>query len=322
LERTRQFPGVELAALGRYLPIGFGNGMYELFIEGRTTPKGKTDRAFFNVVSNGYFDTIGMPALEGRIFTEQDQKNSKLVAIVNEVMAERYWPGQNAIGKRFAFREATQEPVEIIGIVKTTKYVLPTEKPQPAFYLPLSQNHRTDMVLHVYTKRNAEQMIPALRSLIRGIDPEMPVWDMRTLADHIRYGKMRLFDIGTGLIGGFGLIALILAAVGLYGVMAFLVNQRTPEIGLRMALGASRANILKSVFGNGMKKTLFGLLIGVPLTILVTSAIGYMLVGVSPKDPVTLLIASAFLVVITLIAAFTPAWRAMHVDPLVAIRAE
>jgi ABC-type antimicrobial peptide transport system permease subunit len=165
-------------------------------------------------------------------------------------------------------------------------------------------------------------MIPALRSLIRNVDPEMPVWDMRTLSDHIRYGKMRLFDIGTGLIGGFGLIALILAAVGLYGVMAFLVNQRTQEIGLRMALGATRTRVLKSVFASGMKKTAIGLLLGIPLVLLVTTAIGYMLVGISPKDPVTILGSALFLLVVTMFAVFTPAWRAMRVDPLVALRSE
>jgi predicted permease len=322
LERTRQLPGVEKAALGRYLPIGFGNGNYEVFIEGKPAEKGKTDRAYFNIVSDGYFETIGMPVLQGRTLNAQDVRDSKPVAVINEAMAKHYWPEQNAIGKRFRFREATQEPVEVVGISKVTKYVLPTEKPSPAFYLPFSQNQRSDMVLHVYTRQNAEQMIPAVRSLIRNVDPEMPVWDMRTLSDHIRFGKMRLFDIGTALIGGFGLIALILAAVGLYGVMAFLVNQRIPEIGLRMALGATRIMVLKSVFASGMKKTLIGLLFGVPLALLAATAIGYMLVGVSPKDPVTIAGSSLFLLVVTVIAVFTPAWHAMRVDPLVALRSE
>ena len=322
LERARQLPGVEKAALGRYLPIGFGNGNYEVFIEGRPAEKGKTDRAYFNIVSDDYFETIGMPVLNGRALLKQDVQESKLVAVINEAMAKQYWPGQNAIGKRFRFRESTQEPVEVVGISKITKYVLPTERPAPAFYLPFDQNQRPDMILHVYTKRNAEQMIPAVRAMIRNVDPEMPVWDMRTLSDHIRYGKMRLFDIGTALIGGFGLIALMLAAVGLYGVMAFLVSRRTPEIGLRMALGATRVTVLKSVFANGMKKTLIGLLIGAPLAFLATRAIGYMLVGISPKDPTTILGSALFLIAVTAIAVFTPAWRAMRVDPLIALRSE
>ena len=322
LERTRELPGVEKAALGRYLPIGFGNGNYEVFIEGKPAEKGKTDRAYFNIVSEDYFETMGLPILQGRALSAQDVKDSKLVAVINEAMAKHYWPGQNAIGKRFRFREATQEPVEVVGISKVTKFVLPTEKPSPAFYLPFNQNQRSDMFLHVHTERSPEQMIPALRSLIRSVDPEMPVWDMRTLADHIRYGKMRLFDIGTGLIGGFGLIALILAAVGLYGVMAFLVSRRTPEIGLRMALGATRATVLKSVFANGMKKTFMGLLLGVPLVFLATTTIGFMLVGISPKDPTTILGSALFLLAVTAIAVVTPAMRAMRVDPLVALRSE
>jgi putative ABC transport system permease protein len=144
----------------------------------------------------------------------------------------------------------------------------------------------------------------------------MPVWDVRTLDEHIRFGKMRLYDIGTGLIGGFGLIALVLAAVGLYGVMAFLVNQRTPEIGLRMAVGASRTNVLKTVLNSGMKKTTIGLLIGAPLAILASNAIRYLLVGISPKDPATILLASLFLVAVTFVAMLAPALRASRVDPL------
>ena len=322
LDRTRQLPGVEKAALGRYLPIGFRSGGYEVFIEGKPVEKDRTDRAVVNFVSEDYFETIEMPALQGRVLSRQDVEGSKLVAVINQAMAERYWPGQNALGKRFRIDEATGQPVEVVGIVKTAKYILPAERPTPAFYLPFAQNVRTDMVLHVHTNRNPEQMIPSLRSLIREIDPEMPVWDVRTLSDHIRYGKMRLYDIGTGLIGGFGLIALVLAAVGLYGVMAFLVNQRTQEIGLRMALGASRMMVLKSVFASGMKKTIIGLILGAPLAFLATSAVRYLLVGVSPKDPTTIITASAFLIGVTVIAVFAPAWRAMRVDPIVALRNE
>jgi ABC-type antimicrobial peptide transport system permease subunit len=178
------------------------------------------------------------------------------------------------------------------------------------------------MVLHVHTSRDPQQMVAAVRAEIRALDPEMPVWDVRPLKDHIRYGKMRLYDVGTGLIGGFGLIALILAAVGLYGVMAFLVNQRTHEIGIRMALGASQGSVLKSVVISGMKKTLLGLAIGVPLAILATKSVQYLLVGVSLKDPMVLTIAALFLSAITLVAALIPGWRATRVDPLIALRSE
>jgi putative ABC transport system permease protein len=210
----------------------------------------------------------------------------------------------------------------VIGVVKNGKYTLPAEAPTAAFYLPYEQNYRSDMVLHVYTLRDPQQMVAAVRSEVLKLNPEMPLYDVRTLADHIRYGKMRLYDIGTGLIGGFGLIALVLAAVGLYGVMAFLVNQRKHEIGVRMALGANRGDVLKSVVINGMKKTMLGLVIGVPLAIYATKSVQYLLVGVSLKDPLVLSLAALFLSVITLIAALGPGWKATRVDPLIALRSE
>jgi predicted permease len=320
LARMRETPGVERASLGRFLPIGFQNGNYEVFIEGHS--REENARAVFNVVSEDYFETLEMLPLQGRILSRQDVQDSKRVTVINQAMAERYWPGQNPLGKRFRFRERDGEPVEVVGVVKTGKYIIPAEKPTPAFYLPLSQNPRSSMVLHVHTGRNAEQMIAAAQRVVQAIDPEMPVWDVRTLSDHIRYGKMRLYDIGTGLIGGFGIIALILAAVGLYGVMAFLVNQRTQEIGVRMALGASQSMVLKSVFMSGIKKTGLGLAAGVPVAVLATSGIRYLLVSVSPTDPRTILSASAFLLIVTMLAIFVPAWRAMRVDPLIALRSE
>ncbi len=322
LDRVRALPGVESVSLGRYLPIGFRSGSQEIFIEGRMKEKDRTEYAFFNIVTPDYFKTVAMPILQGRPFLLNDIPGGKPVAIINQTMAEKYWPGQNALGKRFRFDKESDAPVEVIGIVKTAKYQLPAESPSPAFYLPFDQSYRSDMVLHAHTMRDPQQMVASVRAEVLALDPEMPIWDVRTLDDHIRYGKMRLYDIGTGLIGGFGIIALVLAAVGLYGVMAYLVNQRTHEIGVRMALGATRGDVLKSVVFNGMKKTLLGLAVGVPLAILATRSVQYLLVGVSLKDPLVLSIAAIFLSGITLIAALVPAWRATRVDPMIALRSE
>lgn len=322
LDRVRALPGVDSAALGRYLPIGFQNGMYEVFIEGAASNPEQPKNSFFNIVSQDYFSTVGVRPIQGRLFNSSDKEGSKLVAVINQAMADRYWPGQNPLGKRFRFREKNQQPVEVIGIVKTGKYVLPAERPTPSFYLPFEQNFRSDMVLHVHTQRDPKQLIGTVRNVIRQIDPQMPVWDMRTMDEHIRYGKMRLYDIGTGLIGGFGLIALMLAAVGLYGVMSFLVNLRTQEIGVRIALGATQSNVLKAVLGTGTRKTLIGMLLGVPLTILATSAVRYMLVGISPRDPLTLVAAGLFIAVVSFFSTVAPAWRASCLDPMIALRNE
>jgi predicted permease len=322
LERVRAIPGVESAALGRFLPIGFRNGTYEVFIEGKPREKDRTDWGYVNIVSSDYFKTVAMPVLQGRVFNENDTPTSKKVAIVNEVMAKKYWPDQDPIGKKFRFTEITSEPVEIIGVVKKAKYVLPAEKPSPAFYLPLSQNFRSDTVLHVHSSRASHEIISAVRSEVQAIDPEIPMWDVRTMDEHIRYGKMRLFDVGTALIGGFGFIAVALAAVGLYGVMALLVTQRTHEIGVRMALGASQPTILSMIVKNGLKKTVPGLILGIPIVIFATRAIQFLLVGVSATDTFTLSVSVVFLIVVALVASIVPAWRAARVDPLVALHNE
>lgn len=322
LERVHTVPGVESAALGRYLPIGFQNGTFDVFIEGKAPNAPGSDQAFFNIVSSDYFKTVEMPVLQGRAFNEKDLPDSKKVAIVNEVMAKKYWPAENPIGKKFRFDTSKGDPVEVVGVVKTAKYVLPAERPLPAFYLPYYQNYRSDMVLHIHSLRPPSEIISAVRAEVRALDPEISLADVRTMEEHIRYGKMRLFDVGTGLIAGFGFIALALSAVGLYGVMALLVTQRTHEIGVRMALGASQPMVLRMIVLNGMKKTLPGLLIGVPLAIFAMRAIQYMLVGVSPTDIFTLSVTLLFLLAIALIASIVPAWRASRVDPLVALHNE
>jgi predicted permease len=322
LERVHRIPGVESAAFGRYLPIGFRNEAAEVFIEGKTKRSGSSELVFVNTVSSNYFKTVGMPLLLGRVFNENDIPASKKVAIINEVMSKKYWPSENPLGKKFRFNTPDAEPVEIVGVVKTAKYTMPAETPFAAYYLPFHQNFRSDTVLHIHTSRLPSETISAVRSEVLAIDPEISLSEVRTLEEHIRYGKMRLYDIGTGLIGGFGFIALALAAVGLYGVMALLVTQRTHEIGVRMALGASQPMILRMIVINGLKKTLPGLLIGVLIAIFATKAIQYLLVGVSPTDVLTLSISLLFLTAIALIASFVPAWRASRVDPLVALHNE
>jgi hypothetical protein len=225
LERVRAIAGVESAAYGRYLPVGLRNGGYEVFIEGKTERIQGSEQVLFNVVSSDYFKTVGMPILQGRVFNENDTPASKKVAIVNDAMARKYWPGENPLGKRFRYNTRDSEPVEIVGVAKTGKYVLPAEDPTPNFYLPFHQHFRSDTVLHVHSMRPSSEIISAVRSEVRAIDPEISLSEVRTLEEHIRYGKMRLYDVGTGLIGGFGIIALALAAVGLYGVMALRIQE-------------------------------------------------------------------------------------------------
>lgn len=322
LERVHNLPGVQNVALGRYLPIGFYNGRYKVLIEGQPQQKNSEKYAVFNVVSPGYFETIGMPVPQGRRFNEGDTQDSKRVAIINQAMAEKYWPHQNPLGMRFRYDNEENDALEVVGIVKTAKYMMPAEKPMPAFYLPFEQYYRSDTVLHIQTQGDPQQMIAAVRTEVQSLDPDMPVWGARTLEEHIRYGKMRVYDIGSWLVGGFGFIALMLSAIGLYGVMAFLVTLQKHEIGVRMALGASQRKVLRSVLVSGLKKTLLGLLLGAPLALLAGRSIQYLLIGVSPGDPLTIAASSVFLVAVTLVSAAGPAWRAAKVDPIIVLRSE
>jgi predicted permease len=322
LDRVRAIPGVVSAGTGRYLPIGFGNGVLQFFIEGRPQDKENAPRAFFNLVSSDYFKTMGMPILQGRDFTERDDATAPRVAIINDAMAAKFWPGDDPVGKRFTVEDSRDKPIEIVGVTRAVYFVLPAGQPNPGFYLPEPQRHRGDRILHVLAQGDPAALIPAVRAEILALDPEMPIWDVRTLAQHIFEGKMFLFNVGTGMITAFGLIGISLAAVGLYGVMAYLVGQRTHEIGVRMALGASSGQVLCMVVRQGMFKTSIGIVLGVLAAFGVTRLFTFLLVGVTPTDPLTYALVVLFLAAVAVVASLVPAWRASRVDPLLALRCD
>jgi predicted permease len=322
LDRVRATPGVISASMASFLPIGFGAGMREVFIEGVVPEPNKPAAfAFYNTVETGYFQTMGMPILRGRDFNENDTDQTPKVAIVNEVMASRFWPGQDPIGRMFRTK-ADEPPIKVIGITRVVKFVLPAENPNAGFYTPFSQDYSSNMVLTVHTKGDAMRLAPSVRSELQSLDPDMPVWDVRTLETHILRGKMILFDIGANIMGAFGLIGMTLAAVGLYGLMAFIVNQRTHEIGVRMALGETSAGVLGMIVRQAVVRALVGIAIGLAGAYGVTRLLTNFLVGVSPTDLVTFSVVTVFLVVVAVLAALAPALRATHVDPVIALRGE
>jgi predicted permease len=323
LERVRGLPGVLSASTGTYLPIGFGNGGSEIFIEGAaaekdTAPEGANN----NIVGTDYFQTMGMPMLYGRSFNEQDKEGAPLRAIINEAMMKKYWPGQNPVGKRFSKSSATGPFLEIVGVTRTVKFSLPAEAPSPGYYLPFEQNFRSDEVLHIHTAGDPLQLASSVRREIQALDGDMPIWDVRSMEEHVRKGKLILFDIATGLMGTFGLIGMTLAAIGLYGVMAYSVGQRSHEIGVRMALGASRGRILGMVMRQGMVLALIGIALGLIGAFGLTRSFANLLVGITPTDPVTFTAVALFLIGVALVASSIPALRATRVDPMVALRSE
>ncbi len=323
LERVRSLPGVLSASTGRFLPIGFGSGFREVYLEGKIPEKDATvTGTFYNVVSTDYFKTMGMPILQGRAFTEDDKEKSRLVTIVNNTMAEKFWPGENPIGKRFSTKGPEGPFLEVVGVTSTVKFAIPSESPKSGIYFPFQQDYRSDLVLHVHTQGNPLPLVSSVRAEIQRLDADMPIWDVRTMEKHIREGKMILFDYASGMVATFGLIGLILAAIGLYGVMSYAVSQRTHEIGVRMALGASSGSILGMVVRQGLLLTLIGLALGTLAAFGLTPSFANLLVGVSPRDPVTFMVIALILLGVALFSCYIPARRATKVDPMVALRYE
>jgi len=321
LERVRALPGVVSATSSTFLPIGLSNGIREIFIEGSIAEPEQRPWAFYNTVATDYFGTMGMPILGGRDFNENDKEDSLKVAIVNEVFAEYFWPGQDPIGRRF--RTAQDGPLfEVVGLTRVVKFVMPAEKPSRGVYFPFLQNYRSDETLTLHTQGDPAQFAAAVRGEVLALDPDMPIWDVRSLEEHILRGKMVLFHIATAIVGGFGLIGMALAVVGLYGVLAFIVNQRKHEIGVRLALGASGINVLGLVVRQGLLKAGFGIALGLLGAYGVTRLLGTYLVGVTPTDGVTFSAVTAFLAVVAVIASLAPAYRATRVDPMIALRSE
>jgi len=323
LDRVRAMPGVNAATTSVYLPIGFGSGMREILVEGTVPDAEKAlPLAFHNIVQTDYFRTMGMPILKGRAFDDNDTEASKPVAIINSVMAEKMWPGLDPVGRRFSIN-GTEGPFrEVVGVTRVVKFVLPAERPAPGFYVPFRQNYRSDQVLIVHTQGDPMQLAPVVRAEVQALDPEMPVWDVRSMEEHILRGKMILFHIATAIMAAFGGIGLVLAAVGLYGVMAFLVGQRTHEIGVRMALGATNGRVLGMVVRQGLIKAAFGIVLGLLGAFALARLLTNYLVGVTPTDPLTFAVVTLFLAAVATGASLAPAIRATRVDPMIALRSE
>ena len=323
LDRVRTMPGVISASTGRFLPIGFGNGIQEVYVEGTVPEKdAAAPFAFYNVVNTDYFKTMGMPIVQGRTFTEDDNEDNRSVVIINDKMAEEFWPGENPLGKRFRTGVLEEPMLEVVGVTRTVKFSLPSESPISGFYFPFQQKYRSDAVLHVHTQGDPLLLVSPVRAEIQTLDSEMPIWDVRTMEKHIREGKMVLFDLATGTVGSFGLIGLVMAAIGLYGVMAYAVSQRTHEIGVRMALGASSGEILGMVVRQGMTLVGIGLFLGIIGALGITPSFANLLVGVTPRDPLTYVVIAVTLTGVALVACLVPARRATQVDPMVALRYE
>jgi predicted permease len=327
LDRVRALPGVRSAATGRFIPMGYEQSLYQIYLEGEgegLTEEQDSSQVFHNAISPEYFATMGIPILEGRAVTMQDNKDSRKVAVINQKMAEQFWPGENALGKRFSV-EGPEGPFwEVVGVAKTGYYLIPGEPPTPFFYRPFEQSDGSQQTLFVHAEAEPTSLLPAIRSEVRALDPDMPIFDVRTLESHVKEGKaVLLFHVPARLVGAFALIGATLAALGLYGVIAYSVTQRTHEIGIRVALGANSSSIVRLVLSKGVVLGALGIGLGVLLALGVTSTFAYLLIGVSAQDPTTYVVVSLIVLLVALTACYIPArFRAARIDPVVALREE
>lgn len=320
-ERAGAIPGVTDAAIGAYIPMGYDNSLVNIFPEGQVVDdKSKTETAWDDEVQPSYFRAAGTPVIQGREFTDADSVTAAKVAIVNQAFAQKLWPGENPIGKRF--RTKKEEPaIEVVGVTRTGKYLFLYEPPQPCVYFPLAQRYTSGANLFVHTVGDPQQMVSAVREQISQLDASLPVFAITTMDAHVQYGKPLLpARLGAMLVGAFGVLGLILASVGVYGVVAYSVSQRTQEIGIRTAMGAQRTQVLALVLRQGMTMALIGTGAGLVLSLLLFRGLGTVLYGVKAFDPVTLSSVSALLLAVAFVASYIPAVRATHVDPVVALR--
>ena len=316
-------PGVESVAAVNYLPLGGSNSSDIFLIEGLPEPPpGQEFIGRYRVCTPDYFQTMGIPILKGRAFTEQDKVDAPRVVIVNETLAQKYWPNQDPINKRMRFTGPLEKNpwIQVVGVVKDVKHDLSLPMSSD-YYLPQNQDTWSSMVLVAKTKTEPMSMAAPIRQQVWAIDKDEPVFDVRTM-QQVRALSVALYSFSSVTLTIFAAVALILSAVGIYGVMAYVVTQRTHEIGIRMALGARSRDVLRLVVRHGMTLALIGVGVGLGGAWALTRFMSSLLVGVSPTDAVTLSAVSLCLISIALIACYLPARRATKVDPLVALRYE
>ncbi|HEV2666265.1 MAG TPA: ABC transporter permease, partial [Blastocatellia bacterium] len=322
IARVESLTGVRAASYVGALPLNldFNGGIF--YVEGQpftrasdlpTVPTGE--------VWPRYFETMGIPLLEGRDFTTRDDKEESRFVIVNETFARRFWPGQNPVGKHLSRGGPDGQRYEVVGVVKNGKYWTLGEDPRPFVYFPLTREYGSDLTLVVNTSVEPQSMINTIRREVGRLDANLPLYDVKTMSEHMR---LSLFPLRAGawVAGGFALLALLLAGLGVYGVMAYAVSQRTREIGLRMALGAESRDVMRLVVKQGMWLALVGLVIGLAGALVLTRLMSSVLYGVSATDVVTFAGVTLLLGSVVLIACYLPARRAAKVDPMMALRCE
>jgi len=323
LERISALPGVEAASLARRVPLTRSGMRMSVGIEGHTPADDKPINFDMNIVGPRYCATMRLPLVAGREFTANDNAAAPPVVIINEAAARTYWPNQNPLGKRLIIGAPGRkpQPVEIIGVTGPSRYRSLTEAFRPGMLLPAAQNYVSDLSLHLRSAGDPTLLIESARRELRALDPQLPATRIRTLEEQ-RRNSLYSERVTALLLSAFGGLALLLAALGIYGVMAYAVTQRTREIGVRMALGACAGDVLRLMLSQGARLIGAGLALGLAGAFAATRLIKSFLYQVSATDSMTFVLAALLLTTIGLLACYIPARRATKVDPLTALRNE
>jgi len=315
LERARALPGVKNASLAFRIPLTSGNSTMDV------RPAGRAEWVEIdtNLVDAHYFETMGIPILQGRALSVQDDQKAPRAVVVSQAMASRLWPGRPALGEQLELR-GLASLAQVVGVAADSNYRSLQEAPLPHIYRSFRQEYQTPMVLLIRTQGgDPKSLVAPIRDAIHDLDQDIPIFDVKTLREHLEFSALPA-QMAAALLGILGLLALILAGVGIYGVMTYSVGQRTHEIGIRVSIGAQQGDILKMLLVQGMRLVLVGIGLGVALAFVLTRFASSLLYGVSSTDPLTFVGTAVLLALISLFAIFIPARQAMRLDPQIAMR--
>lgn len=317
IRRLSGLPGIESAAFAAVTPLGYiGYSSSPIAVDGYQASPDEQPEVEYNQVGPGYLATLGIPLLSGREFARSDDENTPLVAIVNRTMMMRYWRGQEPIGHRI---QVKGKWVRVVGVAADSKYESMAETPKPFFYVPLRQDFVIEPDLNIRTTQSLQSTLATVLREVHALDPNLPLYEMITLQEQVNRATSSSL-VAVTLVSTLGGLALLLAAVGLYGVMSYSVAQSTRELGLRMALGADARNLLRLVISRGLRLTTGGVILGGIAALVLTRLLGQLLYNVSPRDPLVFGAALVTMAVITISACLLPAWRASRTDPARALR--
>jgi predicted permease len=317
IDRVRALPGVESAAFARVTPLGYGSySSTPIAVDGYRPPLEEQPEIDYNQVGPAYFATLGIPLLSGREFTRADDESAPLVAIVNRTMKARYWGDQDPIGRRLKVKDKW---ARVIGVAADSKYESMREDPKPFFYVPLLQDFVRGPALNVRTTQPLQNISAALLREVRALDRNLALYEIITLQEQVNRSTSPQL-VAVTLVSVLAGLALLLAAVGLYGVMSYAVAQSMRELALRMALGAGSADVLRLVISRGLKLTAGGVVLGAVAGLVLTRLLGRLLFDVSPSDPRAFGVALVVMTITTVAACFLPGWRAARTDPARVLR--